>query len=402
MRTRSSSYSYPKVNTKEYKAYSNSANPVTSRTDKETINDSETSLMQDVVTPNYRRRILAGEIINNPMYKETVTEKYSGGSLDHQFLQYNSGNPSLLTGFTNLGKYEGWHYSHPNRYIPAAALDHQALRDKATVDAHNKAAQNDTELLAVAGEMKETVASLQSITKRVINIIWALKKWDMKRLAKEITPKELANRYMEARYAIRPLVYDVSGILKALNNTEQNRRITARGGVTETASVSDVVLLINNTYYQVYYRRNTEISVTCRAGVLSMVDNLSKLHIWGMDRIYTSAWELIPLSFVVDWFFNVGKLIDAWQPKSCMRALASWVVEECTTIQTCSVDHCVALWPSDRVHAKYMIYSAMCYKITEQTERVVNPSLPVLPSLDVKLDTLKLLDLGIILKNLWG
>jgi hypothetical protein len=37
----------------------------------------------------------------------------------------------------------------------------------------------------------------------------------------------------------------------------------------------------------------------------------SKLNAFGIDRIIGSIWEAIPYSFVVDWFINVGGVLDS-------------------------------------------------------------------------------------------
>jgi intergrase/recombinase len=56
--------------------------------------------------------------------------------------------------------------------------------------------------LATAAEGRKTVESMVSIFLRLTRIIKALKKLDAKVLRNEVSPKELANRYMELRYAI--------------------------------------------------------------------------------------------------------------------------------------------------------------------------------------------------------
>lgn len=401
MRIRSRSYNVPRVKVYHYTQWNNSVNP-TADEDRSTtyLDNVETGYMEDVVTPQFKRKMRQGQIVNSPMTQITTFEKYSGGSLYQAFIQDNGGGKK--TGFRAEGEWLGSIYQNPNRYKPAGSLDWQALRDSAVVSANAKAAANETEILATIGELNETISSLVSIFKRAVTIIIALKKLDMKRLAKEITPKELANRYMEARYAIRPLAYDVSNALKAFQTKMEPKRLTTRGVSTESGSWSDTYQTVGNMYYTVSVLRQTEQNVSARAGILHVVDHMNQLHVWGMDRIFTSAWELIPLSFVVDWFFNIGKLIAAWQPKIYQRTLASWVVVTTTTIQTCTVSSCVPLWPTSAIIEKSFTHSAMCSLITTNKVRMGSPTLPVFPDFNVRLDVLKLLDLGLIMRSLFS
>lgn len=64
-----------------------------------------------------------------------------------------------------------------------------------------------------------------------------------------------------------------------------------------------------------------------------------KRHIWGVDKPLTAVWQLIPFSFVVDWFTNIGKLIETFEqrkPTLNMQILnAGYSVKVVTTI-TCT------------------------------------------------------------------
>jgi len=44
----------------------------------------------------------------------------------------------------------------------------------------------------------------------------------------------------------------------------------------------------------------------------------------GLSRPLTSAWELVPYSFVIDWFVGVGDWLDANQPSLASKTLCAW------------------------------------------------------------------------------
>lgn len=404
MRVRSSTSNPPRVHTNYYTAWSGTPSDPWHVSAYQVNNvtfypELTTNYMEDVVTPNYRKIVSEGGIINNPMKKTDVRELVSGGGLSMKFVQYSSSTPLFYTGWQSVGSWLGGIMTS-NRYKDPPSLDVAGIREIAVTEAFSKNKANDTMLLATIGEFGETVSSLASIFKRAVRIIAAVKRANFRALRKELTPKELAARYMEARYALRPLVYDVKGTLDALLNDRKTQRITARAFASDTGSVQDNVTLYTHTNYTIQGNRSTQRTVEARSGVLSCIENLTKVNIWGLDQIASSAWELVPLSFVVDWFFNVGKTISAWEPTTGLKQLASWVVVKDTTVQTCSVSGCTLLQPTVRIQNREMSYSASATKVTTVVERIPSPNLSVFPRFNVKLDGWKLLDLGIILKNL--
>jgi hypothetical protein len=151
----------------------------------------------------------------------------------------------------------------------------------------------------------------------------------------EIRPKELAQRYMELRYAIRPLIYDVNGIIAVLEkDTRLYDRFTGRGSASATASTGD---LIEGHSIEWNATADTERSATyyvsARAGVLYHV-NVNQLRLLGVDQLLETAWELIPFSFIVDWFVGVGQAIAAATPTIGATQLASWVTVKETFVSS--------------------------------------------------------------------
>jgi len=62
-----------------------------------------------------------------------------------------------------------------------------------------------------------------------------------------------------------------------------------------------------------------------------------KRAIWGVDKPLTAAWNLIPFSFVVDWFVNIGDLIqqfEASQPHLKFRLVSAGCSLKVTTEHT--------------------------------------------------------------------
>lgn len=375
-------------------SYTNLASTMTSYT--------ESKQMQDVVTPRFHLLRNKGHIINNPYSQEITMEWISPVVRTQNLITYSvscSPQKNVYNGWRLSGSVN-WASYFQSSYLPAPDLDALAIRDIAITNAFAKNSVNDAMIGATIGEMRETVSSLAKIFARAVKIIIALKKFNVKSLAKEITPKELAARYMEARYAIRPLVYDTLQIINALNNTERPRRWTIRDFATDSASATRAGhVSINNGYVKVFTDQTVAREINARSGVMSVIDRISTLQKWGADKWASTAYELMPLSFVLDWFFNVGKVISSWEPTIGMKHLASWVVVTDTTTYSSVVSGTECLWPTVKIQEKLFTASGSATKVYKLKYRVPNPSRPVLPRWNVQLDALKILDLGLILKG---
>jgi hypothetical protein len=149
--------------------------------------------------------------------------------------------------------------------------------------------------------------------------------------------------------------------------------------------------------------RTTSRSLSVRAGVLTQSKYVSNASLFGFDSLVDTAWDLLPFSFIIDWFFNVGDTILSWVPDFGIEPLTSWVVIKDTIIQTATVTD-LYWWvnPSydyDWEHSGDLPLP-IATKTTTTYERIPNYERPVIPRWDLNLDPLKILDLGIILKNL--
>lgn len=357
-----------------------------------TVGDS----MTDEVVPMFKSRVMNGEIFSNAMTHSVITDVAPVPT---------AYNRALVT--TYLGKLSGdvWSGSWPitsgelgSFIIPSQDAgwnaDVESLVSKAVTESHARVSANEMMILATAGELDKTIASLGSILMRVTSIVLAARRADLKYLKRQISWKELSDRWMEVRYALRPLGYDVRGILRGIKAKSAHTR--------ETARASDALSWYKEDTYNVYgsgsgynatIKRTVTVTTSVRAGVLFDLEK-SALNIWGADKIFETAWELLPLSFIIDWFFNVGSTIAAWTPDVGIRELASWSTVKHSSI---AVNSLVSIsnasspnyrnefsWSGEKSHSEIW------------TIRKPNPALGLLPSRRIRLDASKLLDLVII------
>lgn len=208
---------------------------------------------------------------------------------------------------------------------------------------------------------------------------------------------------MEYRYAVRPVIQDMVSVCKAVTATRGTMRQTSRGHSEFEQSYEDVM-----TDRQVHpglmvdVHRKFKMTVSVRAGVLCNVEKTYS-SVFGLSKLPETAWELLPFSFMADWVANIGDTIAAHQPRMGVSELASWVTLRYTT-EAFNETGNLRLIPGAYSNYTSVNYSyGMCRWGTRETviERRPNPNLRAWPQVDVNLDALRLLDTGIILRNLF-
>jgi len=150
--------------------------------------------------------------------------------------------------------------------------------------------------------------------------------------------------------------------------------------------------------------RTSDLQVDVRSGVLAAVQILSKLPYWGLHHPVEAMWELIPYSFVIDWVLNVSQIIASWTPEVGLRALASWYVITQRWETTAQLTNSYHTFSGTEMLEDSMtrIEGTRYSEISVTKSRVPDPSRPVVPSFNLRLDALKLLDLVVMAKNLLG
>lgn len=372
---------------------------------------SKTETMTDELTPHWEKCRDEGLIVVNPMVKSTtILSKAPGYLVDTRISgSYTTCNGVPTTFWSSGVRYQG---TVSPEYLAATgpstpSISIQDVMDIATAKAYSKIGEDEVAGLVVLAEGEKTIRSLISIGSRLYRILKRLRKHQYWALRRELTPKELADRWMEGRYAIRPLVYDMIGLMKAYKKTvfPYLQRRTYRGGHTLQAENS---LVASARYtagsYRLWVTKKVTRGVSARSGVLCAVDEVSRVMIYGLDKPFEAIWELIPFSFVVDWFLTVGATIGSWTPKIGFKNLASWVTVVDTVETTTRTHHVEDLYvPNQYTMVRELgFYGGANDTTVIVKRRVANPSRAVLPSWNLRLDGAKLLDLVLILRKFFS
>jgi hypothetical protein len=131
----------------------------------------------------------------------------------------------------------------------------------------------------------------------------------MKYLPKGVSPfKSAANNWLEFHFGWEPLVKDIYDACDVINNPVKSFSYE-RARVTEPITGFEKHNLGSITSQYI-----TKGKASCTQGCRVKFANPGTLHTldqWGIINPVSLAWELVPYSFVVDWFVNVGAFISS-------------------------------------------------------------------------------------------
>lgn len=191
--------------------------------------------------------------------------------------------------------------------------------------------------------------------------------------------KRMADFYLTVRMGLLPLLSELEGACKILSDNKALRR-TARGNVSIQGS-SDKIEMIPDTLGQSYdvSLRTTRVW-TVRAGILYETTLAARsLAQLGLTRPLSTAWELVPLSNVLDWFVNVGAWLDAVQPSGASKTLCAWVSTDDITLYTGTAQGGKSA--SNSSHNWWSSYSeTLAISVRYKSRSVWDPTVPTHPN----------------------
>lgn len=183
-----------------------------------------------------------------------------------------------------------------------------------------------------SAQLSTTIAeyrtSLSMITQRVLQIArfaHALRQGNLVRAASllKLDPsarrprtgirrgKSFGNAFLEWHFGWSPLVNDIGNAVDVLQAPLPS--LTAKGS-GKASTFSDT---LTQTWYHgkpLYGGTRRELTVRCKlqAEVTVTNHNLYLANALGFTNPASIAWELVPFSFVVDWFIPVGNFLSQW------------------------------------------------------------------------------------------
>lgn len=269
---------------------------------------------------------------------------YGGwGTLRGHFLQNASGVPTPRT----IERYGQIFYpsSLPTLLTSWTDADNQA-RTKFYKRA--KEAQTAFRGLTFLGELRETLSMLrrpgQGLRRGLDDYLKNVKKRS-RRAKRSSFGRIVSETWLEHAFGWQPLISDVKAAGEALNRRldrfASNYTRISGSGVTEEASFFAADSVTAQPFMRYRYRRKDVKTASVRyyGQVRSVCENPieADMNLFGVNwrDIVPTAWELIPYSFLVDYFTNIGDILDAWSVRRSDIAWAGRSIKRQTIRSVC-------------------------------------------------------------------
>lgn len=166
------------------------------------------------------------------------------------------------------------------------------------------------DLLTELAEFPETLGMILSFLKAARHPIQGMKalreKYERSRRrgnTHEVAHQEIAGQWMQYRYGIMPLVYSIVDAVKLLEDAMTEFKTDRAFSVLRSKPKP---VHATESHIAIYRGHEIKISVVGKSSYTSTQQRLSDLI---TTNLFLTAWEMIPLSFVIDWFVNVGDVI---------------------------------------------------------------------------------------------
>jgi hypothetical protein len=246
-------------------------------------------------TPNYHKRLKRGELLPLTAFEQMEWSGSSNGSFDlwrsdgaHwyavgrraavQLSEFTEGN--LYDKLTWCREYTEGNFDY-DPYVQAAAA---------------KIYSTGWDTLTFIAEFKKT----KEMFERISSSLW--KSWKRK-----TWPKDFDKEWLQARYGLRTLVYDIEDLIGALNSLDDAReRFKERAGFSHSYQERNLHVNSDPWYGVIETQTITDYEVSVRGNVVADIQPPK----FGFNPI-TTGWELVRFSFIIDWFIQVGKALEA-------------------------------------------------------------------------------------------
>lgn len=196
--------------------------------------------------------------------------------------------------------------------------------------------------------------------------------------------RKMSSAYLSYRYGWRPLISDIKSVSRILS--DGNEKVSRHRGRGFDTSVSTITSSGHTAAFvcgaRFKWDVRDEIQVKLRGSVIADI-SVPEIQLNPLQ----TGWELIPFSFVIDWFLNVGRTISALAVAS--RSV-SYVASKGYLIQ-CKRSVKYSYYDKD-LNWRSGTFEAEGQSVATLTKR--EPCrIPIIPRLDVRVDAPKVLDL---------
>lgn len=189
--------------------------------------------------------------------------------------------------------------------------------------------QSEMNLAESLAQIEKTLSLYQSIMDSAKKVLLGKRKV----LARA---RAAGSAYLAIRYGLSPVVNDVAGVANGLTDFTGKVRTTTRGFASDS---STRVQTYNGLNFGGAFYVDLDVVTVETVSVRSMSLDEYMATVAGnlslnLKNLATLPWELLPYSFLVDWFANVGNYLGALVPAVGYHQLGSCYVVERKNVTT--------------------------------------------------------------------
>lgn len=342
----------------------------------------------DVVTKGYKKLSAQGHIMMNPLSLTYDTRSTSFDTL--------SFGPHSLWGTRKVEGTLACQWSIPPTRPSWFATRIADAKSRTLLRAHSKVAQEDFQGLVTVAEASKTASMIARPFGSALALLERIAARRARLVQRGATlAVASASAWLEYRLGWRPLLFDIEGIWTAYHkNTlyyDKPVRLVARAGDHDIKWFSPPVVTqsVQPGLTSVTMASEYDHQAKVTSGVLyELFDGTleaATARRMGMrlSDVPAAVWEIVPLSFVVDRFVDIGTWLQAITPKPGVRILGSWSTTIDKQINTNKVRE-ARIYVATSPATTYVQSGGTFREEIHAVTRVANPSLPPLPTVNYR------------------
>lgn len=224
----------------------------------------------------------------------------------------------------------------PATLLTKYASDIDEINNVALSRHYQKLKNQKVDLATELSQAMLTVNMIADLSKRLVSVLLSLRKLDLVGAFLKLFPtsrKEAANDFLVWQYGIKPLISDINGAAEHLAEyLSKMQPVKSNGHAKRTVNTS-VDSVVNGL--QTNVTRSTTIRVKYGSSFGISDDVERQVSQLGFTNPAQVLWELVPYSFVVDWFLPIGNFMESLSALKGLNLIESYktvFIEETETI----------------------------------------------------------------------
>lgn len=328
----------------------------------------------DVETPGFLSLLKCGEFL--PLNPVTIRTE--------SFLN----RPAKF--FFNIPNWEYWGERMIDRADPSQVTPwwknlippaNQSLVDAVKLASMANAVGAKWDVLTFLAELSSTIATIHHYGKRFnLKVLEGLQTWrNMRRGKLRNADRFLRKEWLAARYGIRPIIGDIETAVASIKRLLNEVALVKGNGYQESEDLYSNTTVFDEGVYGVTTRTRSITAKRIYRGAAYLEIDTSVAGNVQVDPIVT-AYELVPYSFVVDRFVNIGAWLQTLTPSLLGEYAGSQY-----SIRSSITAHSVCVTAPKPEHTNWMAVPCDSSYVVEEYLRVPTAGIPPFPGFNPRI-----------------